>query len=146
MKKGLLITIGVIVGFIVLWILVFGGIYNKLVTGEEGVTSAWAQVENVYQRRMDLVPNLVATVKGYAAHERETLQGVAKCLQTVRNPFGVVQTVDTENDLAVWGFLTESSQFLGNARTACLVGEVGVVDADGERADSDVAGRGRHGR
>ena len=76
MKKGLLITIGVIVGFIVLWILVFGGIYNKLVTAEEGVTSAWAQVENVYQRRMDLVPNLVATVKGYAAHERETLQGV----------------------------------------------------------------------
>ena len=45
---------------------------------EEGVTSAWAQVENVYQRRMDLVPNLVSTVKGYAAHESETLQNVVE--------------------------------------------------------------------
>ncbi len=56
--------------------LVFGGIYNTLVSREEGVNSAWAQVENVYQRRVDLVPNLVETVKGYAAHEQETFQGV----------------------------------------------------------------------
>ncbi|MFA7001187.1 MAG: LemA family protein [Candidatus Omnitrophota bacterium] len=54
----------------------FGGIYNRLVAADEGVSSAWAQVQNVYQRRMDLIPNLVETVKGYAAHERETLQGV----------------------------------------------------------------------
>jgi LemA protein len=50
--------------------------YNKMVTMEEQVTSSWAQVENVYQRRADLIPNLVNTVKGYAAHERETLEGV----------------------------------------------------------------------
>jgi len=78
MKKGLLITLAVIGGIIVLWLLIFGGVYNKLVTLEEGVTSAWAQVENVYQRRADLVPNLVETVKGYAAHERETLQGIVE--------------------------------------------------------------------
>jgi len=76
MKKALLITLGVIVLIVLFGALVFGGVYNNLVTKEEGVTSAWAQVENVYQRRLDLVPNLVATVKGYAAHEKETLQNV----------------------------------------------------------------------
>lgn len=50
--------------------------YNKMVEMDEQVTSQWAQVENVYQRRADLIPNLVNTVKGYASHERETLEGV----------------------------------------------------------------------
>ena len=78
MKKGILITLAVIGGIVVLWFMIFGGVYNGLVAREEGVTSAWAQVENVYQRRMDLVPNLVSTVKGYAAHESETLQNVVE--------------------------------------------------------------------
>ncbi|MBI4711054.1 MAG: LemA family protein [Candidatus Omnitrophica bacterium] len=78
MKKALFITLGVIVLIVLFGALVFGGVYNNLVTKEEGVTSAWAQVENVYQRRLDLVPNLVATVKGYAAHEKETLQNVVE--------------------------------------------------------------------
>jgi len=76
MKKALFITLGVIVLIVLLGALVFGGVYNNLVTKEEGVTSSWAQVENVYQRRLDLVPNLVETVKGYAAHEKETLLNV----------------------------------------------------------------------
>lgn len=50
--------------------------YNTMVELNEGVDAQWAQVENVYQRRADLIPNLVNTVKGYAAHERETLEGV----------------------------------------------------------------------
>lgn len=50
--------------------------YNTMVEKDEQVTAAWAQVENVYQRRADLIPNLVNTVKGYAAHEQETLTGV----------------------------------------------------------------------
>lgn len=57
---------------------------------EEGVTSQWAQVENVYQRRADLIPNLVNTVKGYAAHEKETLTQViearSRATQVTINP------------------------------------------------------------
>ncbi|MFV0345784.1 MAG: LemA family protein [Bacteroidales bacterium] len=52
--------------------------YNKMTELKEGVNGSWAQVENVYQRRADLIPNLVNTVKGYAAHEQETLTGVVE--------------------------------------------------------------------
>ncbi len=89
MKKGLiaLIVVAVILlgGF--LWI---KGAYNNMVTGDENVQAAWSQVENVYQRRADLIPNLVATVKGYAAHESETLENVvsarAKATQVTVDP------------------------------------------------------------
>ncbi len=74
MRKFLpwIVVLGVL-AIIVLWI---ANVYNGLVAGEEQVESAWAQVENQYQRRADLVPNLVATVKGYAEHEKETLDNV----------------------------------------------------------------------
>mgnify|MGYP003520809775 CR=1 FL=1 len=69
-------TIILIVGVVVLIAFWFIGKYNGLVNKEENVNSKWAQVENVYQRRADLIPNLVNTVKGYAAHESETLESV----------------------------------------------------------------------
>ena len=74
MKKLMpwIVVLGVL-AIIALWV---ANVYNGFVTAEEQVESAWAQVENQYQRRSDLVPNLVATVKGYASHESETLQGV----------------------------------------------------------------------
>ncbi len=54
------------------------GFYNTATNLKEEATSKWANVESAYQRRADLIPNLVATVKGYAAHEKETLEGVIK--------------------------------------------------------------------
>lgn len=75
MKKNLIVLI-----VIVAVIAMVGGCtvssYNKMVAMEEGVSNAWANVETQYQRRSDLIPNLVSTVKGYAAHEQETLEGV----------------------------------------------------------------------
>ncbi len=66
----------VLVGLVLLAYFWIKGIYNSMVTQDEAVSGAWSQVENVYQRRADLIPNLVAAVKGYAAHESETLEGV----------------------------------------------------------------------
>lgn len=71
-NKSLWITLGV-VAVVVIWIVAS---YNGLVGKEVKVSEAWANVETVYQRRAELIPNLVNTVKGYAAHEQETLQAV----------------------------------------------------------------------
>lgn len=70
------VTLGVIVLAVLLVYMSVRGSYNTLVTLEEGVEAQWAQVENVYQRRADLIPNLVNVVRGFAAHERETLEAV----------------------------------------------------------------------
>lgn len=89
MKKGLIILVSVVivVGIIFLWV---KSTYNGMVEQQEAVESAWSQVENVYQRRADLIPNLVATVKGYATHEQQTLENVvsarAKATQMTVDP------------------------------------------------------------
>lgn len=75
MKKNTIIWIVVAVVILGSFIWV-KNVYNKLVSADEYAQSMWSQVENVYQRRADLIPNLVSTVKGYAAHESETLESV----------------------------------------------------------------------
>ncbi len=75
MSKGLLITIGILAVIAVITLSMVGR-YNGIVGLEEGIDGAWGDVENQYQRRADLIPNLVATVKGYASHESETLEAV----------------------------------------------------------------------
>lgn len=72
-----------IVGLLVLAGFMGVGQYNGLVGSEQAVSAAWAQVENTYQRRADLIPNLVATVKGSAAFEQETLQAVVEARSRV---------------------------------------------------------------
>ncbi|NLI36996.1 MAG: LemA family protein [Bacteroidales bacterium] len=74
MKKNrtLIIIIGII-AILAIWVTV---VYNGLVSTEENVNNQWANVETQYQRRADLIPNLVNTVKGYATHEKTTLEGV----------------------------------------------------------------------
>ena len=73
-NKTLLIVLGVI-AVVIVWAV---SAYNGLVSKQEGVSEAWANVETVYQRRADLIPNLVNTVKGYAAHESSTLEQVTQ--------------------------------------------------------------------
>ena len=77
MKKSL-ISIAVVAVVLVAGFIWVKNTYNSLVSSSEEVSAAWAQVENVYQRRADLIPNLVATVKGYAEHESETLAAVVE--------------------------------------------------------------------
>ena len=78
MNKVLIGCGAVAIAVIVVVALMVGGTYNRLVGLEEAVDAAWSQVENVYQRRADLIPNLVATVKGAADFEQETLQNVVE--------------------------------------------------------------------
>jgi LemA protein len=89
MKKGLII-VGVIVLVVIIMFSWVSGKYNGLVKSEEATKQAWAQVQNVYQRRSDLIPNLVETVKGYAAHEKSTFVEVtnarAKASQITVDP------------------------------------------------------------
>ena len=94
MKKGL---IALIVAAVVA-VALFGwgkNSYHKMVTEDENVQAAWSQVENVYQRRADLIPNLVATVKGYAAHESQTLENViaarSKATQVTVDPANLTE-------------------------------------------------------
>lgn len=91
MKKSS-ITILIILSVIAIFFLWFANIYNRLIVAQESVETSWANVESQYQRRADLIPNLVNTVKGYAQHEEGTLQAVvearAKATQT---------TVDFDN-------------------------------------------------
>ncbi len=88
MKKSVtIIVIIAVLAALTFWMV---GKYNAMVTAEENVKTAWAQVENQYQRRSDLIPNLVATVKGYAAHESQVMESVvaarAKATQVVVDP------------------------------------------------------------
>lgn len=91
MKKGIitLIVVAVVATGLFSWV---KSAYNGMVKGDEGVQAAWSQVENVYQRRADLIPNLVATVKGYAEHESETLESVVAARSKATQ-----MTLDAEN-------------------------------------------------
>ena len=75
MKKTTTIIILAVIAILAIWA-VTG--YNGLVSMDENVSKQWSEVETQYQRRADLIPNLVSTVKGYAAHEQETLKGVVE--------------------------------------------------------------------
>jgi len=81
MKKTWIVLI--IIGLIVFAVFSWGkGFYNTGVELEQNAKTSWSNVESAYQRRADLIPNLVSTVKGYASHEKETLEGVIKARAT----------------------------------------------------------------
>ena len=91
MKRSTVVIL-VVVGVVLVLFFWFKNGYNSMVKEQEGVQTAWSQVENVYQRRADLIPNLVNTVKGYAAHESQTLEGVVNARAKATQ-----MTVDPEN-------------------------------------------------
>jgi len=93
MKRGLFGCVAMVVVLAILALLSLWGSYNRLVQLDEAVKSAWAQVENVYQRRADLIPNLVETVKGARDFEKETLTAVVEARAKVGQlQFGGVPT------------------------------------------------------
>ncbi len=99
MKKALLILVGVLVALGVVAVMLVAGfvsLNNRLVAVRENVHSAWGQVETVLQRRFDLIPNLVNTVKGYAAHEKDVLEEVTR----LRSQWGNAKTTDEKAQVA----------------------------------------------
>jgi len=90
----------VVIGIILLVLVVLGvGRYNQLVTFNESVSTAWAQVENVLQRRNDLIPNLVSTVKGYAAQEQKVFIDVTEARAKVGGAATIPEKVEANNQL-----------------------------------------------
>ncbi|MCX5819589.1 MAG: LemA family protein [Deltaproteobacteria bacterium] len=98
-KKTLLIAVVVIVVLAGLVFSFFKGTYNRFVTLDEGVKSAWAQVENQLQRRYDLIPNLVETVKGYAKQEKDVLVEVTNARARVGGAATVPDKINANNEL-----------------------------------------------
>ena len=112
--KAILIAVGVVI----LLGLAYMGVYNGLVTKQEAVNSAWAQVQNNYQRRFDLIPNLVETVKGAANFEKSTLTAVVDARSRVGS-FTVDKSV--LNDPAQFKKFSAAQGELGNALSRLMV-------------------------
>ena len=110
--------IGIIIVVIVAVILIWGvGTYNGFVKKQETMTTAWGQVENVYQRRADLVPNLVALVKNYAEYEQGTLIAV-----TEARAKAAATTVNTENfDENEFANFESAQNELGNSLNRLII-------------------------
>lgn len=109
---------GIIAAVVAVLVLLWGvSKYNGLVGSQEQVNTAWAQVENNYQRRADLIPNLVNVVKGYASHERETLEGVIQARSRATST-----TIDTNNmDEAALARFQQSQDALSSALSRLMV-------------------------
>ena len=98
--KSLWIGIGIAVLILLIFYGYFKGTYNTLVQMDENVKGAWAQVENQLQRRYDLIPNYVETVKGYAKHEREVLVDVTEARSRVAGASSKEEKIQANNELS----------------------------------------------
>jgi LemA protein len=99
-------------------ILLSGCGYNQIQINDEGVAAAWSEVLNQYKRRADLIPNLVATVQGYAAHEKEVLTRVTEARASVA---GMKATPELVNDEAAFAKFQKAQSELGSALARLLV-------------------------
>ena len=139
-----MVVIGVIVAIGIIVALSLSGIFNRLVTLQQTTDAAWAQVQNVYQRRADLVPNLVNTVRGAASFERETLTAITEARASVGRvqlPAGGAPT-----DPQAFAEFERAQGQLGSALSRLLVVAERYPDLEGHRRLSRSAGAiGRHG-
>ena len=134
MKKSWII-IGVIILLLIIGYSMFKGSYNNFVTLEENVNQKWSQVENVYQRRADLIPNLVEVVKGYATHEKETLQAVVEARSKVGGQINIGN--DVLNDPQAFAKFQQAQGALTSAlqRLMVVVERYPDLKADARFAD-----------
>ena len=99
-QKTILIVVALLVLLIIIPYSYLKGTYNSLVTMDESVKGAWAQVENQLQRRYDLIPNYVETVKGYAAHEKEVFVKVTEARSKVAGAANISEKMQANNQLS----------------------------------------------
>ena len=116
--KTVLIVLGVIVLILVIGLGSLFGVYNRFVTAEQSVNEKWAQVQNVYQRRADLIPNLVETVKGFAAQEKTVLEEVTRARASAGS---IKATPELLNDPANFKRFQDAQNQLGGALSRLLV-------------------------
>jgi LemA protein len=117
MRTGL-IVIGVIVLIVVIGFATLFGVYNGFVAADQAVSEKWAQVQNVYQRRADLIPNLVETVKGFAAQEKSVLEAVTQARASAGS---IKATPELLNDPAAFKKFQDAQNQLGGALSRLLV-------------------------
>jgi len=118
MGRGLLIAL-VVIGLVVVGLVVWAiGVNNALVRSEQDVNEKWAQVQNVYQRRADLIPNLVETVKGFATQERTVLEEVTRARASAT---GVQLTPEALNDPKAMERFQAAQQQLTGALSRLMV-------------------------
>ena len=99
-KKTLIIVLAVIVILAIAVYSFFAGNYNKFVSLDQGVKSSWSQVENQLQRRYDLIPNLVETVKGYAKQEKDVMVQVTEARAKVGGAGTIPDKISANNELS----------------------------------------------
>ena len=116
--KTALIVVGVIALILVIAFMWGVGVNNQLVTADVAVSEKWAQVQNVYQRRADLIPNLVETVKGFAAQERTVLEEVTRARASAGS---IKATPELLNDPAAFKRFQDAQNQLGGALSRLLV-------------------------
>src|SRR5688572_25534247 len=117
--KKLVIGLAIVVGLVVLLAAIGGKSYNRLVKLSQGVDASWAQVQNVYQRRADLIPNLVATVSGAANFEKSTLIEVTEARASVGQV--KINTNTAPTDQATLASFEQAQGQLGSALSRLLV-------------------------
>jgi len=111
-------TVAIVLAIITLALVLGVGVYNKIIGGDENVTASWSEVVNQYQRRADLIPNLVSTVKGFAQQEKDVLTSVVEARAKATS---IQVTPETLNDPSIFQKFSQAQDQLSGALSRLLV-------------------------